>query len=324
MRDTEPLPERAARATRIAIVGAGKIARDAHISAIAASPDFTLVAALDPVATLDGVPSYRSFGEMLVAEPGLEAVALCCPPQYRTDLAVAALEAGLAVLLEKPPAATMEEARSLLRRARGRPGSVLVAAWHSRFAAMVPAAREALASERVISGAVSWKEDFRRWHPDQPWLWRPGGFGVLDPGINALSILTEIAPGPVTVRTSEFDVVTHREAPVAARIGLDLAGAGIALDLDFRHRGAEEWTIALETASSRRLVLSDGGACLSLDGIAVEPSALTPPEYEGVYARFASAIHRQAIDVDLEPLRIALDAIACARCRPDESAHAIV
>lgn len=305
------------QATRIAIVGAGKIARDAHVPAIAASPDFSLVAALDPVASLEGVPTYRALAEMLAAEPDLDAVALCCPPQHRTGLAVAAIEAGLAVLLEKPPAATMQEARSLLGAALGRESAVLFAAWHSRFAAMVPAAREALAGDRVIGGSVTWKEDFRRWHPDQPWLWRAGGFGVLDPGINALSILTEIAPGPVTVLTSEFDVVAHRDAPIAARIGLDLAGAGITLDLDFRHRGAEEWTIALETAAGRRLVLSQGGARLSLDGIAREPDVPASREYDGVYARFAKAIRRRSIDVDLEPLRIALDAIACARCRSD-------
>lgn len=301
---------------RIAIVGAGKIARDAHVPAIAAASEFTLIAAVDPIATLECVPTYRSLDELLAAEPGLEAVALCCPPQHRTGLARVALEAGLAVLLEKPPAATLAEATALLDQARNRAGAVLFAAWHSRFAAMVPAAREALAGERLVRGSVSWKEDFRRWHPDQPWLWRPGGFGVLDPGINALSILTEIAPGPATVRTSEFEIVTDREAPIAARIGLDVDGAGIALDLDFRHRGPEEWTIALETRSGRRLVLTHGGACLTLDGTVLEPGIAARPEYHGVYARFADAIRRRAIDVDLEPLRIARDAIACARCRP--------
>ncbi len=36
------------------------------------------------------------------------------------------------------------------------------------------------------------KEDVRRWHPGQDWIWEAGGFGVFDPGINALSILTEV------------------------------------------------------------------------------------------------------------------------------------
>lgn len=314
----EPLADRPAR---IAIVGAGKIARDAHVPAIAASPDFRLVAALDPVATLEGVPTYRSFAAMVAAEPDLDAVALCCPPQHRTELARSALGSGLAVLLEKPPAATMDEALALLRQAQDRPGAVLFAAWHSRFADMVPAARSALAGDTVLRGTVAWKEDFRRWHPDQPWLWRAGGFGVLDPGINALSILTEVATGIASVRAAEFDVVDHPDAPIAARIALDLGGAPIALDLDFRHSGVEEWTIALDTAAGRRVVLSEGGASLSIDGRPVTPDAPRPGEYGRLYARFADAIRQGAIDVDLEPLRIALDAIACAVRRPDRDAR---
>ncbi|MFX5656779.1 hypothetical protein ABTE24_21610, partial [Acinetobacter baumannii] len=41
---------------------------------------------------------------------------------------------------------------------------------------------------------VIWREDVRHWHPDQEWIWQPGGLGVFDPGINALSIVTEILP----------------------------------------------------------------------------------------------------------------------------------
>ena len=44
---------------------------------------------------------------------------------------------------------------------------------------------------------VTWKEDVRIWHPGQEWVWEPGGLGVFDPGINALSIMTEILPVPV-------------------------------------------------------------------------------------------------------------------------------
>ena len=44
---------------------------------------------------------------------------------------------------------------------------------------------------------VTWKEDVRKWHPGQEWIWQPGGFGVFDPGINALSIVTKILPEPI-------------------------------------------------------------------------------------------------------------------------------
>jgi D-galactose 1-dehydrogenase len=41
---------------------------------------------------------------------------------------------------------------------------------------------------------VIWREDVRVWHPGQDWIWQPGGLGVFDPGINALSIITHILP----------------------------------------------------------------------------------------------------------------------------------
>jgi hypothetical protein len=41
---------------------------------------------------------------------------------------------------------------------------------------------------------IVWHEDVRKWHPGQQWIWEPGGFGVFDPGINALSIATRIFP----------------------------------------------------------------------------------------------------------------------------------
>ena len=43
--------------------------------------------------------------------------------------------------------------------------------------------------ERTIRTlTVAWKEDVRIWHPGQAWIWKAGGLGVFDPGINALSI----------------------------------------------------------------------------------------------------------------------------------------
>ncbi|TIP51034.1 MAG: gfo/Idh/MocA family oxidoreductase, partial [Mesorhizobium sp.] len=68
------------------------------------------------------------------------------------------------------------------------------ASWHSRYAPAVEAARDFLGSTTIRSAAINWKEDVRRWHPNQDWIWAPGGFGVFDPGINALSIATHILP----------------------------------------------------------------------------------------------------------------------------------
>src|SRR5262245_882734 len=89
---------------RIGIVGLGKIARDQHIPSLAADPQFQLVAAATSSKTCPvDIPFYATLGEMITATPGLEAVALCTPPQVRYALAREALDRGLHVLLEKPP-----------------------------------------------------------------------------------------------------------------------------------------------------------------------------------------------------------------------------
>ena len=57
----------------------------------------------------------------------------------------------------------------------------------------------------------------RRWHPGQAWIWEPGGFGVFDPGINALSIATSIF-APFFLTAARLDFPENRDAPIAAAL----------------------------------------------------------------------------------------------------------
>ena len=83
---------------RIALVGLGKIARDQHVPAIAASQDFELAATVDPAGSaIAGVPAFGSLQTLLDSPVAIDAVALCTPPQARTALALEALRAGLDV-----------------------------------------------------------------------------------------------------------------------------------------------------------------------------------------------------------------------------------
>src|SRR3954464_9118769 len=141
---------------RIGVVGLGKIARDQHIPSLAADPRFQLVAVAtrSGVASV-GVPAHPTMGEMIAATPGLQAVALCTPPQVRYALAREALDRGLHVLLEKPPGATVAEVEELAARARDGQRA-LFATWHSREAPAVAQACEWLASRTVRRGVVLW------------------------------------------------------------------------------------------------------------------------------------------------------------------------
>ncbi len=177
---------------KLAVVGIGKIARDQHLPAIAAQPGFELVACASRNASVEGVRNYPDIGALLAAEPSVDAVSLCAPPQVRYAQALAALDAGKHVMLEKPPGASVSEVEALRDVARAN-GCTLFASWHSRAASAVEPARAWLASKEpgaIRSVEVRWKEDVRRWHPGQQWIWEPGGLGVFDPGINALSIVT--------------------------------------------------------------------------------------------------------------------------------------
>ena len=69
--------------TDIALVGVGKIARDQHLPAIAASPAFRLAATADPAGGIDGIDHFDSLEALLDARPDVAAVALCVPPQAR-------------------------------------------------------------------------------------------------------------------------------------------------------------------------------------------------------------------------------------------------
>lgn len=289
---------------KLGIVGVGKIVRDQHLPAVAKDGDYRLVAAASRHGKVDGIPNYPTIEAMLAAEPGLEAVSLCMPPQFRYDAARTALKAKKHVFLEKPPGATVSEVEHLKALA-DKNGVSLFASWHSRYAPAVEAARAFLASAKLTSAAINWKEDVRRWHPNQEWIWEPGGFGVFDPGINALSIATHILP-PMFITSAELDFPENRAAPVAAHVAFRTSTSlPVTMELDWLQTGPQSWDILAETDKGK-MVLSGGGAKLAVDGKVIhdEPEA----EYPMLYKRFAEIVRTGTSDVDLAPLQHVADA----------------
>lgn len=290
---------------RIAIVGFGKIARDQHVGAIAATPGATLAAVASRNASLPDLPHFATVEELLEKGPPIDAVSLCTPPQVRRAQAAAALAADKHVMLEKPPGAGVAELDPLIAMAAGAKRT-LFATWHSRHAPAVEPARQWLAERRIKSVHISWKEDVRVWHPGQSWIWEPGGLGVFDPGINALSILTRILPKPVFVIAAELAFPANCQAPIAANLTLtDTSGLPVTAEFDFRQTGPQSWDILVETHQGR-LALSSGGARMAIDGkvLAEAPDE----EYRGLYRRFVELAATGASDVDLTPLRLVADA----------------
>ena len=293
----------------IAVIGFGKIAADQHIPAIAANDRFRLLA----TSSRSGVgpePSFTDWRDLIRAVEGLEAVAITTPPGPRMAIAAECAAAGLHVLLEKPPAATLGEAEAL----RGvNPDVTMFATWHARHNPAVFAAADLLAGQRIADMRITWHEDVRKWHPGQDWIWEPGGFGVFDPGINAFSIASFIVPAHLFVTSAELHYPDNAHAPIAveAELASPAADGRIGCSLDWRREDGEEWTIAIRTTDGLDLRLESGGAVLQVNGQRQDCAGMG--EYPSIYAQFGDLIDNRRSEVDLAPLRIVADCLLVGR-----------
>ena len=295
---------------KVALVGIGKIAVDQHVPALAASPDFELAATVSRHGTVAGVQAFTDIHAMLAARPDIECVSLCLPPQPRFASAQAALLAGRHVMLEKPPGQTLAEVHALQALAV-KMGVSLFATWHSRMALAVAAAKGWLADKQISSGHITWREDVRKWHPGQDWVFEPGGMGVFDPGINALSILTEILPAPVHLTGAVLEYPANRDTPIAAQLSFS---GGITADFDWRQTGPQTWDIVVETDAGP-MALRMGGNRLEIGGVQVSGEDSIMGEYPALYARMAILVKTGAQDVDLAPMVHVADAFSLGRRR---------
>ncbi len=294
--------------TKVALVGIGKIAVDQHVPALAASPDFALAATISRHGNVAGVEAFTDFQTFLDARPDVPMVSLCLPPVPRFAYAEAALLAGRHVMLEKPPGATLAEVHALEALANAK-GLTLYATWHSRMARAVTAAKAWLAGKAVQSAHITWRENVRKWHPGQDWVFEPGGMGVFDPGINALSILTEVLPQPVHLTGAVLEVPENRQTPIAARLTFT---GNVTADFDWRQEGAQTWDIEIETDHGP-MALRMGGNVLEIGGPPIAGDADIMGEYPALYARMADLLRARASDVDLSPMVHVADALSLGR-----------
>jgi len=298
---------------RVAVMGLGKIARDEHLPAIAKSDSFELVATVSSRGEDVGVPTFTSLAELVASSIEVDAMSLCMPPMARFDIAREALDAGFHLLLERPPTSTVGQLDALLAHAAERE-RVVFTAWHSRHNAAVREAANRLAGSTVRRMRIIWKEDVRFWHPGQEWIWEPGGFGVFDPGINALSLIPEILPEPVVVSDAEISIPANRSTPIAASIRFrPVSGrdADLTAEFDWLQPGEPSWDIDIETATGMTLQLSKGGAELRVDGSFVDTGDIG--EYDDIYRRFASLLTSGESDADGQPLQLVADCFTIGR-----------
>jgi len=128
-----------AKKIRLGLIGTGGIARGAHLPALPKVEEIELVAAADvseksrkEAQEKFGIPKlYADYKEM-IREEKLDAVDICTPNLYHKQPAIDALKSGLHVLVEKPIAMNVKEAKAMCTAAR-EAGKKLMVAQCQRF-----------------------------------------------------------------------------------------------------------------------------------------------------------------------------------------------
>jgi D-galactose 1-dehydrogenase len=292
---------------KIVIVGFGKIAQDQHVPSIAETQGLELVATVSRRGEAPaGIASFPTLEALAVSGVAVDAVAFCNPPEGRAKAAMTAADFGWDVLLEKPPGLSVTEVTELADYMHNA-DRVLFTTWHSQYNAAVDAAAARLVGQDIVSMRIDWREDVRKWHPGQDWMWQENGFGVFDPGINALSIATKIMPKPLIVENARLVIAQNHQSPLAVEMGFS---DGYAAVFDWREEGDECWQIAVETRHEK-LLLDKGGSELWIDGKLILSEA--PREYRLIYRHFATLIKSRQSHVDIAPLHLVAQAIAVGK-----------
>jgi myo-inositol 2-dehydrogenase/D-chiro-inositol 1-dehydrogenase len=141
------------RPTRVAVVGAGEWGRQ-HARVFSAHPDAELVAIAgrtpertEARARAHGVPGYVDLDAMLDRErPDL--VTVCLPNEEHFEPTLALLQAGVALLVEKPLVFELDQADALLAEAE-RQETFFAINFNHRFAVPVQMAAEAIRGGRL-------------------------------------------------------------------------------------------------------------------------------------------------------------------------------
>lgn len=170
---------------RVGLLGAGLIGKE-HAKYLGLADGVELVAIADPTPAAAalahelGVPHYSDYAELLDTA-GVEAVIVALPNVMHADAAVAAIERGVAAVVEKPISDTLTDGRRILDASEKHGVPVLVG-HQRRYAPDIAAARRFIADGgigRVVSVGIlsTWRKDENYY--DVEWRRRKGGGPIL-------------------------------------------------------------------------------------------------------------------------------------------------
>ncbi|MFD7665970.1 Gfo/Idh/MocA family protein [Streptomyces sp. NPDC059788] len=184
---------------RIGLLGTGPWAQRVHAPALAAHPGVTLTGvwgrrpeAAAALATSHGTRPYATPEELFA---DTDALAIALPPAVQADLAVRAAEAGRHLLLDKPVATTVPEARAVADAAE-RAGVASVVFFTARFGdAEGEWVDRAAATGGWFTAHADWLGSVFAADSDSPYAaspWRREKGALWDVGPHALSLLLPV------------------------------------------------------------------------------------------------------------------------------------
>ncbi|HYF03288.1 MAG TPA: Gfo/Idh/MocA family oxidoreductase [Patescibacteria group bacterium] len=123
----------------IALIGAGNVAQNVHLPILKKLPNVNLIAVCDQnksharaIAEKFNIPNACKSIEELLEIEGIQAVDVCATTSAHAEIAIACMERGKDILVEKPLARTFEEAK-LIADAADRFGAKLMVGMNHRF-----------------------------------------------------------------------------------------------------------------------------------------------------------------------------------------------
>ena len=286
--------------TRWGIIGAGGIATK-FCEDLELLPDHDVVAvgtrtpgSADEFARRFDVAHVHPSYADLVADPDVDAVYVATPHPMHLDAAMLAIEAGKAVLVEKPFAMDAAEARSLVEAARAR-GTFLMEAMWTRFLPHVAAVRDVIASGR-LGEIVLVTAEHGQWFEKDPAfrLFAPelGGGALLDLGIYPVSFASMVLGTP--------DHVTAVSDPA-------FTGVDAQTSMVLRYAGGAHAVLT----TTLRAYTSNGAAINGTDArIEIAPTFYRPTSFT-IVGRDGS---RELVEIPTEGNGLRFEAAEVGRC----------
>ena len=217
---------------RIAVAGAGLIGLR-HIAAIALAGGAELAAVIDPapasaqVAAQAGVPRFAALDDM---PDGLaDGIILATPNTLHVSGGLAAIARGLPVLVEKPVAVDLAEARRLVEAGEAAAVPVLTG-HHRRYNPLIAAAKSMIEAGR-IGRPVSVHGMFWLVKPDDyfdvDWRRRPGAGPVFMNLIHDIDLLRHLVGDVVAVQAQTANTARGHAVEETAVVLLEFANGAL-------------------------------------------------------------------------------------------------